>query len=224
LGRDADTSETGFLYHVTPLHYLPMILQDRALYAQSVTALKGILPRASAFRRDRMLGLNDYVHLSLTPHTPLLADKLKKGYPHALLIFSSAEVMDLPEVALLKYNPKSWQSRIAFQPVFEPSERIALWRRHHELKQYRSLEVLVKYGLSIDLLKTIVFLTEDEREMMAETLERTALPCSYHLQVNPDLFPRSGGYYATTGADVASYLVKCQQAGYVLAPPAIPFD
>ena len=63
-----------YLYHATPLHYLPHILASEALYAKSVTAGQGIKPRASAVRRDTMLGLNDWVHLSTRPDTPLLKD------------------------------------------------------------------------------------------------------------------------------------------------------
>ena len=89
-----------------------------------------------------MLGLADYVHLSLTPQTPLLADKLRRGYPHALLVFDAETVQALPETALLPYNTKSWHGRAAFAPVTDPMERAALLRRHAETGRCPSLEVL----------------------------------------------------------------------------------
>ncbi len=65
----------------TPLHYLPHILQSGALYAKSVLAAQGIAPRATAVRRDRMLGLADWVHLSLRPDTPLAAGQTGQRLP-----------------------------------------------------------------------------------------------------------------------------------------------
>ena len=140
------------LYHAAPLHYLPHILQSGALYPQSVLAARGILPRRTAARRDRMLGLQDWVHLSLTADTPLLRDKLTKGYPHALLVFPRAAVLALPHVALLPYNAKAWRSRAANQPVTDAGEMAELLRRHAETGRFPSLEVLVRYGLGLDTL------------------------------------------------------------------------
>ena len=140
------------LYHAAPLHYLPHILSDGALYAQSVLAARRdgppIAPRATAARRDRALGLADYVHLSLRPDTPLLADKLRRGYPHALLVFDRPSVLARPGTALVPYNAKSWHSKAAFTPVTDPADRAHLLDAHRR-GRYPSLEVLVKYGLDL---------------------------------------------------------------------------
>ena len=159
---DASARPPSYLYHVAPLHYLPSILRDGALYAQSVLAGRGIAPRATAARRDRMLGLADYVHLSLKSQTPLLADKLRRGYPHALLVFDAAPVQALPETALLPFNTKAWRGRAAFAPVTDPAERTALLRRHSETGRCPSLEVLIKYGLDLTHAREIAFLTDAE--------------------------------------------------------------
>ena len=92
------------LYHTAPLHYLPHILESGALYAKSILAGQGIKPRRSAVRRDTMLKLTDWVHLSTRPATPLLKDKLVRGYPHVLFEFDREAVLALPEVALLPYT------------------------------------------------------------------------------------------------------------------------
>ncbi len=212
------------LYHTTPLHYIPHIVQDGALYAQSVLAASGITPRATAARRDRMLGLADWVHLSLAPDTPLLRDKLRRGYPHALLLFDRRAVLALPQVALLPYNTKAWRPRAACQPVTDPAEKEALLRRHADTGRFPSLEVLVQYGLDLTHLVRVAFATEQECALVTGLLGALALSFPAPLVVAPELFPGSGEYAATTGEQVTAYFDACRAAGSLLPPPAIPFD
>lgn len=211
------------LYHVTPLHYLPHILQSGALYAKSVLAASGIRPRASAARRDRMLGLADWVHLSLRPDTPLLRDKMGRGYPHALLAFAREPVLALPQVALLPFNTKAWRSRADLQPVTDEPDKAALLRRHTESGRPPSLEVLVHYGLGLTSLTQVAFLSDDERRQVAELLSSLALIPPAPLVTMPALFP-CVEYRPTTGDALAAYFARCRAAGSLLPPPDIPFD
>jgi len=213
-----------FLFHVTPLHYLPHIARSGALYAKSVLAASGIASRASAARRDRMLGLADWVHLSLVPDTPLLRDKLRLGYLHALLLFGREAVLSLPQVALLPYNTKAWKSRAACRPVTDEAEKAALLRRHADTGRFPSLEVLVQYGLDLAPLVQVAFVTDDERLMAAGLLDALALPLPAPLVTAPALFPGAESYAPRTGQQVAAYFDACRAAGTLLPPPAIPFD
>ncbi len=160
------------VYHAAPLHYLLRIVQDGALYPQSVLAGRGIRPRATAARRDRRLGLADYVHLSLHPHTPLLADKLKKGYPHALLVFDRECVLALPHTAFIPYNTKAWFDKAAYAPVTDAAQKQSLLEAHAQQGRYPSLEVLVKYGLGFEGLQRIAFCAEEEYGGALQTLLR----------------------------------------------------
>lgn len=213
-----------FLYHVTPLHYLPHILQSGALYAKSVLAGRGIAPRPTAARRDRMLGLADWVHLSLAPDTPLLRDKLGLGYPHALLVFEGEAVLALPQVALLPYNTKAWRSRVACQPVTDAVEKAALLRRHEATGRFPSLEVLVHYGLDLASLVQVAFVTNAERAMVADLLDALSLPSPAPLVTAPELFPVAEGNTETTGKEITAYFAACRASGALLPPPVIPFD
>jgi hypothetical protein len=215
---------TSRLYHVTPLHYLPHVLQSGALYAQSVLAGRGITPRPTAARRDRMLGLADWVHLSLTSDTPLLRHKMKLGYPHALLAFEREAVLALPQVALLPYNTKAWRSRAACQPVTDPSEKAALLRRHADTGRFPSLEVLVQYGLALTPLVQVAFVTDEERAWFADLLNALILPSPAPLVVTPELFLNAETYIATTGEAIRAYFAACREATMLLPPPPIPFD
>ncbi len=211
------------LYHAAPLHYLPHILRDGALYAQSVLASRGIAPRATAKRRDRMLGLADYVHLSLRPDTPLLADKVRKGYPHVLLSFDRAAVLGLPGTALLPYNTKAWHTRAAYTPITEADEREWLLRRHRA-GRYPSLEALVKYGLELTTLSVLSFLNDSERDMTHALLARLSLAPSAPLVTDSALFPGADAYRPRTGDAVAAYFAACAARGTLLPPPELPFD
>jgi len=215
---------TSRLYHVTPLHYLPHILQSGALYAKSVLAARAIAPRPTAARRDRMLGLADWVHLSLASDTPLLRDKLRLGYPHALLVFEREAVLTLPQVALLPCNTKAWRSRAACQPVVDEAEKAALLRRHADTGRFPSLEVLVHYGLDLTHLVQVAFVTDEECAWVADLLHTLALPSPAPLVTAPQLFPGAEAYTATTGESITAYFAACRTAGLLLPPPAIPFD
>ncbi len=210
------------LYHATPLHYLPHILSGGALYAKSVTAGQGIRPRASAVRRDTMLGLTDWVHLSLRPDTPLLRDKLARGYPHALLVLDRAAVLALPEVALLPYNTKAWQSKAAYVPITDAAEKMELLRVHGETHRYPSLEVLVHYGLDFAHLQTILFPNEEERQWFVALM--TALDCKLPVvaECAADVFPPYN--CGDTRLATRDYFTSCCAAGLLLPPPPIPFD
>lgn len=211
-----------FLYHAAPLHYLPHILQSGALYAKSVTAGQGIAPRSSAVRRDTMLGLTDWVHLSTRPDTPLLRDKLARGYPHALLVFDRAAVLALPEVALLPYNTKAWHSKAAYVPVTGDTEKTELLRVHDETHRYPSLEVLVHYGLDFAHLQQIVFADDEEREWLTILMMELGCELPAPLEANTNLFsPYHGG---ETRLATRNYFAACRAAGVLLLPPPIPFD
>lgn len=210
------------LYHATPLHYLPHILQSGALYAKSILAGQGIKPRRSAVRRDTMLGLTDWVHLSTRPDTPLLKDKLARGYPHVLLEFDRDAILALPEVALLPYNTKAWQTRSAYAPVTAAAEKAELLRRHDETHHFPSLEVLVHYGLDFAHLQKISFVAEDECQWVGELLTVLALK----LPVTSAMDPTLAALYqpGETRLLTRDYLVACRDAGCLLPPPDIAFD
>jgi hypothetical protein len=171
-----------------------------------------------------MLGLADYIHLSPQFHTPLLADKLRRGYAHSLLVFHAAPVLAQPETALLAWNPKSWRKRAALQPVTDPDECAALWHRHLATGRFPSLEVLVKYGLSLEHLQRIVFFCAEEYALVAELAEALALPRTAPWTVEPELFASCAAYTPTTRTQIAAYFAACRAAGELLPPPAIPFD
>lgn len=210
------------LYHATPLHYLPSILQDGALYAKSVLAARGIAPRASARRRDIMLSLQDYVHLSFDLVTPLLSDKLSKGYPHAVLVFESGALARSPGHALLAHNTKAWKSRSAYLPATDPIEKARLLKRRDQFWELRSLEFLVKYGTGLEGLVNLVFVSRQEAEWVRSLCDKLGISLPA-VRVEEGLAPM--GYQPATRKRIEEYFEACRQAGSVLTPPHdIPFD
>ncbi len=212
------------LFHAAPLHRLPCIIQDGALFPQSVLAGRHLSPRPTAARRDRMLGLADYVHLSLSSRTPLLAHKMAKGYPHAVLVFDRAAVLALPGVALLPFNTKAWRDKASFAPVTDPEAQASLLRDHAERGRCPSLEALVPYGLGLDILTRLVFFNDSECESLRAVLEAASLRPPAPLCAAPWLFPGGAGYAPTTLPAHLAYFAACCEARSVLPPPEIVFD
>ncbi|MGO8672233.1 MAG: hypothetical protein ACLQVD_12810 [Capsulimonadaceae bacterium] len=198
------------------------IAASGALYAKNVTRRDGILPRRTAVRRDRMLGLADYVHLSPSPSTPLVQDKVARGFPHVLFVFAGPAVLSLPEVAALPYNTKAWRTRAASVPVTDAAERDVLFRRYLGRGRLASLEILVKYGLSLEFAVEALFLTDEELRVTTDVLARLALPFP-PATVDPDRFG-SPSYAPRTLAAIAEYFARCVDSGVVHPPPDVEFD
>jgi len=209
------------LWHATPLHYVPYLLATGALLSQARLAAEHlpVRPRPTAAARVRRLGLAGYVHLSLSPRTPLLADKRGRGWPHVLLQFP-ANLLEFPGVSLLKYNTKAWRHRDDFVPVTNPEGRAALLEEHRA-GRYPSLEVLIPDRLPLSAARALHAPGPAELELVHSLGEPPlALPLP-ETCVSPDLFPL--GAEADLDA-TAAYFRACAAAGRVLPPPDLPFD
>jgi hypothetical protein len=209
------------LYHAAPLHYLPSIIAGGHLLAASAGQAQGISPRRSAFRRDRMLRVDKFVHLAFDVVTPLVRDKLQQGMPHCVLEFDAAEVLasNGRACALLPFNTKSWRSRASLQPVDAPEEMADILRKRDEFGRFASLELLVKSQLNLDALTAVVVF--DPRDDM--------LVRSVASRFFPDILKSirlvgCKGYEIVPVPETEAYFSECMDAGKVLAPPRIEFD
>lgn len=195
-------------WHTTPLQFLPALLTDGALRAS-------VHPRPTALARRRKLGLTGYLHLSLVAHTPLLADKLQKGYPHALLAFDPA-IAELPGAAYLRYNTKRWGHRDDFIPITDPGEKadfLAQWRTG----KFPSAELLIPETLSLTH-ATGLYLADQAH---ADWLARFPALSTPPMQVAPERFPPGAVEDLT---QLHAWADDCQHAGRLLEPPKLPFD
>jgi hypothetical protein len=191
-----------------------------------------VSPRRTAQRRDLMLGLGDYVHLSPRPASPLLADKITKGYPHAVLVFDGPAVLGLADTAVLPYNTKAWRTRSAYAPVTDPGQREALLNSYLSGYRLPSLEILVKYGLSLGGLQETAFINDSELRMTVDVL--AAIGCgdvdgrgraSYvKTTVAPELFGMPSNYRPRTLAAIRLYFDDCRSARMLRPAPHIEFD
>ncbi len=215
--------DTICLWHVTPLFYVPYLLQTGAIFSAARLGRDKhpILPRPSAIRRKTRLGLADFVHLSPVPITPLLRDKRTKGYSHVLIAFDRVAVLAMPSVALLRFNTKRWAHRDDFIPVTDAAEKECTWAEYGAGK-YPSLEVLVPGSLPLvpyAVALHVATLAEGERlKGLAAALNIAAPP----VWVSPALFPLPEAPADFAGTD--EYFTRCLLAGAVLPPPLLPFD
>lgn len=212
-------------WHTTPLHYAPYLLHCGALYSQARLRAKGlpVQPRRTAAKRDRKLGLSDFVHLSLRPDTPLLAHKRAMGYPHVLLAFDRS-VADLPGAAIIKYNHKAWRHRDDFAPLTGSEEKAEFWEAWQR-GRYPSAELIVSGELLLSPPMRTVFTASDEETGWLRCLMEAfppPVPGTAPLVTNAFLFPPGPTVNLSVFED---YAAACHQAGKLLPPPAeIPFD
>jgi len=153
-------------------------------------------------------------------HTPLLEDKLRQGFAHAVLVLDGDAIFSIPGVGLLAQNTKAWRARAAYEPATEPVERDGLLKQW-SLGRRRGLEVLVPYGLSLGCLKEIVFLNPEHRDIQAQYISIA------HPEKNWTLVLDSGtDRYdaAVVNTELTKYLEACIELGSAPLPPHIPFD
>ena len=229
------TPNNDTFWHTMPLHYVPYLLHTGALVAQSQFAARRlpILPRPTAARRDRKLGLEKYVHFSFTPRTPLLADKQKKGYPHVLLEWN-AQISELPGAAFSRYNAKKWTHRDDFTPLANPDEKAAFLQERTQTGKFPSAELLIPDA--VPLAPLCVALHTENNEMAAwigEIREAIRPALAPPVRISPAFFPG-----ATVNFDwepFRGYLQHCVSWGIVAralgenappfpVPPNLPFD
>lgn len=211
------------LYHATPLHYLPTILACAALLPAVDLAPSGIMPRSSVAKRDRKLGLNIYVHLSPRFLTPLLRDKLAKGYAHAVIAFDAARVLALPTVALLPYNPKSWRHREDFRPIDDADARDAMLAEYAG-GRFPSLEVVVKGPLPLAMATEVVVREAENLSAIVAIVDAIDIALPVPIIVDSAAFGTAGPSNEASREAITAYIHECRQSRRLLPPPSIPFD
>lgn len=210
-------------WHATPLHYVPFVLQTGALLSKARLVQAGlpIRPRPTAVRRDTKLGLAPFIHLSLAPRTPLLADKCGRGFLHVLLEFDPV-VADLPSAAYLAYNAKAWRHRDDFIPITAPEDKavfVAAWRGG----RYPSAELLVRGALPLEgNARGLHAATEAEARWVNEMIVLAGLSAVPPVCVSPQHFPAPA--VAPNLEPHRAYRDACALAGTLLSPPDLPFD
>ncbi|MDX1933762.1 MAG: hypothetical protein SFU56_14285 [Capsulimonadales bacterium] len=210
------------LYHVTPLHYVPHLLATGVLLSQAELKRQclPIVPRKTVARRDRKLGLDDFVHLSPTPVTPLLRDKFRRGFPHALITFSP-ETLQLSAAALLRYNPKAFRHREDFRPITDPEEKSEVWA-DWERGAYPSLEIVIGKELPlVPLARSLSLAEEWQEEWLRGFCRRRHLVLPVPIGGEAISWPPMSACDRTV---YRGYDEACEAAGLLLPPPLLTFD
>jgi hypothetical protein len=209
------------VYHAAPLHYVPSILADGALFAKDVLAARGIAPRRSAFRRDRMLGLGEYVHFSFEAVTPLLRDKAAKGYPHAVIVFDAPRLAALPAAGLLPCNTKCWRSKAALEIVTDPVAAMGLIANRAGGRSGASVELLVKYGAGLECATEVRFAATEELAAVQRVLAASAVTTDLPMVVSA--IPHAVGG-RPEWAEAMRYFERCIEERAISRPPDLVFD
>jgi hypothetical protein len=218
-------SELGHLwpemvFHAAPLHYLPAILWTGELLASQVGRLRGIEPRRTAKRRDRMLNIDGYVHCALSLMTPLLRHKLARGMPHVVFTFARDELLQNEPCALLPCNTKTWRMRAGLQPVVEPSEISGLLRAIDSRTVSSSVELLVRWRLPMHRCRRIICFRESDAAQTQRLIDTFGVHAPPLMRCDR-LAPRE---LMTCSPDYATYVDRCLRDRLVLPIPRLEFD
>lgn len=95
-----------FVFHYAPLHYLPFICRTRQLLSKPELTDAGFAAshfRSTSSRQDIRRGFEEYIHITLNPHPPILQAKLTAGFPHFELKIPSRAV-EQGEFHLCRFN------------------------------------------------------------------------------------------------------------------------
>lgn len=95
-----------YVYHYSPLHYLPFIGRAGALFSKPALAASGFGPthlRSKSSRSDIARGFGDCGFLTLDPSARILNAKLAAGFPHIAFEIPSAALTGA-SYCLSRYN------------------------------------------------------------------------------------------------------------------------
>ncbi len=207
------------VYHAAPLQYLPSILASGELRSKRRVGYS--MARPTARKRDIALGLGDYIHCSFERQSPIVLDKLKKGYPHVVLQFDSARLTDV-DCALLPCSTKAWRSKWQCVPVSDPLDMARLMRLYSQCGRFHGMEILVKGALPLDSLVRIETSSMEEYRLVEKISQRLPLRNDVSIElVEP---PPILKYAAKNLSVIAEYFELCCRVEIDLAIPILPFD
>lgn len=95
-----------WVYHYTPLHYLPFIARGQTLHSKPALIAAGFPERhlrTMSKAQDVARGFGAYAHLTLDAHPNILKAKLRSGFPHIQIAVPASQV-DAVEFSLCRYN------------------------------------------------------------------------------------------------------------------------
>lgn len=202
------------LWHATPLAGLPTLLLSGRLLSRRRLCLAPVTVPTRPRPRVRRLAADDRVHLSPTPRTPFLADRLRRGIPCALLRFDP-DARRLPGAALVRFNGRAWAHRDCFAPVTDPAAAAHLWDEWRR-GRFPSLECVVPDAVPLQpLLDRIELARADHRDWVCRLRDGLSLP-AFPCVVAPE--PFAGLPTPPLGA-LDAYADVCLAVGTLLPPP-----
>ena len=101
-----EEASVEWVYHYTPLHYLPFIARGHALCSKPALAAAGFPQRhlrSMSKAQDVARGFGAYTLLTLAAHPNILKAKLGAGFPHVQIMVPARNV-DAAEFSLCRYN------------------------------------------------------------------------------------------------------------------------
>lgn len=178
-----------WVYHYTPLHYLPFIARTRQLLSKSALERTGFKPthfRSKSKSQDINRGFGQYLFLTLEQLPKLARAKLDAGFPH-IAIAVPVNAVEQTGYSLCRFNTAMTRTlRRDGKPGYVASctngryygkQQIPVARKlcdkHALLKKYwgkSSIEVLINGRLNLPKEATVHCYSESDRILAAHIL------------------------------------------------------
>lgn len=220
------------IFHYTPLHYLPFICRHGQLRSKLRLKQAGFEDnhfRTLSRRSDEERGFGQYIHLAIDPQPPILAAKLKAGFPHVELVIP-AETLEATKYSLCRFNVamtrklkrdgKPGHKESCANGKYYAEEEIPTARKTQEKKcllQHNMgknmIEVLVRQELPIDHNTTIVTFHDSDFQIVRKIIKHTNSPLKVECRESQTLYDRNNEYVRSVECFVEKSLLETDWRG-----------
>jgi hypothetical protein len=200
------------VYHYSPLHYLPFIARAGALLSKPALRQIDFTDshfRSTSSRQDASRGFEEYVHLTLDDHPPILQAKLSAGFPHFKFSVAASEI-EAVEFHLCRYNIAKTRYLLGGKkapiespdtgryydgkriPIAKtPTERRALFEANFGINM---IEVLVPQRLDLSAQTTLTFFHEEDLRIAENVISAAGITWALQLCPSGRRYKRNNRY------------------------------
>jgi hypothetical protein len=200
--------EVNSVFHYSPLHYLYYVARDRRLLSKPELMKIGFKEqhfRSTSYKQDKKRGFEEYIHLTIDAHPPILKAKLKGGFPHFELEIPSLAI-ERVEFHLCRFNIAKTRYLLGAKqaPIESPqngryyddkkipiaqthAERLALFEANFNKNM---IEVLVPNILELPDSTIVTLFHAEDLDIAQELMQRIGVKWQLRLENLDDVYKR----------------------------------
>ena len=212
------------MFHITPLHYLPLILRQGQLLSKSQLISKGFTSghfRKTSQKSDIDRGFGNYIHLSLQEWPPILKSKLSKGFPHIRFRIKSSKLpkqFDLCRYNIARNrNVKDGKTPATESPkngFYYENLRVPVARQYEDqiamlnCSKNQMIEVLIPQILNIDGSTEIECFSAQDLSIVLKTTKHLDVDLKVNQRKLDFAYPKHDDFRQSVSEQIIQYLNK----------------